>query len=136
MYHVTCVMHNTRTSKRMIDYKVKAGRPEYLEPAEENKLIEILVNIIRESHLKILALNICADHLHFVLVCSPPAIDGYCRENEICISKRIQYLARNYSAFDTGGDTGDNGACPIVKRAATRKYSKLSLGTEVQQERN
>jgi hypothetical protein len=39
-FHVTCVMHNTRTSQRMIEYNVKKGKPEYLSIDEETKLIE------------------------------------------------------------------------------------------------
>jgi REP element-mobilizing transposase RayT len=70
-FHVTCVMHNTRTSQRMIDYNVKKGKPEYLSLKEEAKLIEIICQIIKEEKLKILALNLCADHLHFAIVCNP-----------------------------------------------------------------
>lgn len=70
-FHVTCVMHNTRTSQRMIEYNVKKGKPEYLSLKEEAKLIEIICQIIKEEKLKILALNLCADHLHFAIVCNP-----------------------------------------------------------------
>jgi len=70
-FHITCVMHNTRTSQRMIEYNVKKGKPEYLSLEEEAKLIEIICRIIKEEKLKILAINLCADHLHFAIVCHP-----------------------------------------------------------------
>jgi hypothetical protein len=70
-FHITCVMHNTRTSQRMIEYNVKKGKPEYLSIDEETKLIEIICQIINEEKLNILALNLCADHLHFAIVCNP-----------------------------------------------------------------
>lgn len=73
-YHVTCVMHNTRVSKRMIEYNVKRGTPEYLLPNEEDKLFEIIAEHIKENNLKVLALNICADHLHICLVCIPESL--------------------------------------------------------------
>ncbi|OFX37770.1 MAG: hypothetical protein A2X08_01825 [Bacteroidetes bacterium GWA2_32_17] len=69
MFHITCVMHNTRTSKRMIDNKVKVGKPEYLSLSEENKLIEIIEKIIKDENLEILEFNISADHIHFAIVC-------------------------------------------------------------------
>lgn len=69
VFHITCVMHNARVSQRMIDYHVKRGEPEYLSSNEEEKLIEIICKIIKEDNLQILSLNICADHLHFVIEC-------------------------------------------------------------------
>jgi len=71
IYHVTCVMHNSRVSKRMIEYKVKRGKPEYLAPKEEEALLEILCKIFAENNLTVLQMNLCADHLHFILVCNP-----------------------------------------------------------------
>lgn len=70
-FHVTCVFHNARTSFRMIDFKLKKGLPEYLSIIEEEKLIEIICNHIFEFKLVIISLNICADHIHFILVSSP-----------------------------------------------------------------
>jgi REP element-mobilizing transposase RayT len=68
-FHITCVMHNTRTSERMIRYKVEKGQAEYLSINEEEKLTEIIVSIFKEDKLNILAYNICADHVHFLIVC-------------------------------------------------------------------
>ncbi len=70
-YHITCVMHNTRTSQRMITHNVKKGIPEYLYIEEEQKLLEIICLHIQENKLRILALNVCADHFHFAIVCNP-----------------------------------------------------------------
>ena len=67
-WHITCVMHNTRTSQRMIDYHVKKGVAEWLLPHEEVKLAKIIRDIAIADDLNIVNLNICADHLHFVLI--------------------------------------------------------------------
>jgi len=76
LFHVTCVMHNSRTSQRMIDYNVKVGESEYLTKKEECELIKIIVGIIKEDKLKILSLNLCADHLHFVIACNPDRLNN------------------------------------------------------------
>ena len=70
IYHITCVMHNSRVSQRMIEYKVKRGKPEYLNINEEESLLEILCKIIEENNLTVIEMNLCADHLHFILVCN------------------------------------------------------------------
>jgi len=67
LYHVTCVMHNTRCSKRMIEYNVKTGTPEFLNLEEEHKLLEIICQHIKEYSLEVLALNVSGDHLHFCI---------------------------------------------------------------------
>ena len=76
LFHVTCVMHNTRVSQRMVDYHVKRGIPENLGLAEEEKLVEILCRFIVEDNLRVLALNVCADHLHFVIASDPEELSN------------------------------------------------------------
>jgi REP element-mobilizing transposase RayT len=76
MFHVTCVMHNTRTSQRMVDFNVKTGQAEYLSVEEECELIKIIAGIIKDDHLRILSLNLCADHFHFVIACNPEKLTG------------------------------------------------------------
>ena len=66
-FHITCVMHNSRTSIRMFNYKVKNGIAEYLTIAEEEKLLEIICDHVHQYKLSLLSLNICGDHIHFVI---------------------------------------------------------------------
>ncbi|RRO12324.1 Eco57I restriction-modification methylase domain-containing protein [Flavobacteriaceae bacterium 14752] len=77
-YHITTALHDSRTSKRMIDYKVREKRdggtnpyPNYKKlTAEEEVLItEEVLHIVKEDKLQILAFNVCADHMHLLLVC-------------------------------------------------------------------
>jgi REP element-mobilizing transposase RayT len=79
----------------MIDYQVKINAPEYLEPEEEEKLIEILCEIIRKDKLKVLAFNLCSDHVHFIICCHPkllPAIVGSLKSK----SARLFNIWRGY----------------------------------------
>lgn len=41
-FHITCVMYKSRSSERMLAYKIKNDFPEYLELFEEEKLVEII----------------------------------------------------------------------------------------------
>ncbi len=66
-FHITCVMHNSRTSIRMFNYKVKNGIAEYLTIAEEEKLLEIICDHVHQYKLSLLSFNICGDHIHFVI---------------------------------------------------------------------
>ena len=70
IYHITCVMHNTRVSNRMIQYKVKSGNAVKLNLEQELILTDIIAEIIKKYNYLILAFNICSDHIHFVIVCN------------------------------------------------------------------
>jgi REP element-mobilizing transposase RayT len=77
-YHITTALHDSRTSKRMLDHKVREKReggsnpfPNYekLTAEEEVLIAEEVLGIVKEDKLKILAFNVCADHIHILLVC-------------------------------------------------------------------
>lgn len=77
-YHITTALHDSRTSQRMIDYKVRKHRdlgtnplPNYakLSTKEEIGITEEIIAISQDKQLKIMAYNICGDHIHLLLVC-------------------------------------------------------------------
>ena len=70
VFHVTCVMHNTRMSERMKRYNVKTGIPVRLNSEQEIILAGIIREIILQKKYTILAFNICVDHIHLVIMCS------------------------------------------------------------------
>ncbi len=78
IWHVTTVTHDTRTSQRMIDYKVRERRSDgemhvdrsiFLNDEESLKLTEIICDVIIENEFNCLAYNVCGDHVHLILVC-------------------------------------------------------------------
>ena len=78
IYHVTTAIHDSRTSNRMIEYKVRERRdmgtnpyPNIIYFTKEDDLLitQTIADIAKEDNLKILAYNICADHIHLLLVC-------------------------------------------------------------------
>lgn len=70
-YHIVLTTHNSRTSYRMIKYKVPKGPPRNLNLKEEIILTEIIGDIIRENGYRCISYNICKDHVHLILVCQP-----------------------------------------------------------------
>lgn len=68
-FHITWVTHNSRTSQRMIEYKVKKGEPTILSKEEEVEITSYITQISKEINLKVLAYNICKDHVHILLNC-------------------------------------------------------------------
>ena len=77
-YHITTALHDSRTSQRMIDYKVRERRdlgtnplPNYtkLTPQEEVVITKEIIAIAEEKQLNIMSYNICGDHIHLLLVC-------------------------------------------------------------------
>jgi type I restriction-modification system DNA methylase subunit/REP element-mobilizing transposase RayT len=80
-YHITWVTHNSRVSERMIEHeavikhlRTNKGLQPLDQPLEmdedmEHNVLELLCGVIKEKGLRVLALNICCDHVHCVLVC-------------------------------------------------------------------
>jgi REP element-mobilizing transposase RayT len=88
-FHITTAIHDSRTSQRMIDYKVREKRamgtmPEpkinYLTDNDEMVIAETVAVLVKEQNLNILAFNICKDHIHIVLVCEEEEVDEIVRK--------------------------------------------------------
>jgi len=77
-FHITTATHDSRTSDRMIQYKVREKRdngtrpkadPVRLDNDEELLITKTVAEIVKEDQLNVLAYNICSDHMHIILVC-------------------------------------------------------------------
>ena len=88
-WHVTWVTHDTRTSQRMIKYKVRERRADgqmhidrsvVLEEEDAIKVTEILSKIVVEEKLNCLAYNVCHDHIHMLLVCEEEELSNVVRK--------------------------------------------------------
>src|SRR5699024_2062664 len=79
-YHVTFVTHNARTSQRMKDYKVKKGKAFMLDSELEVFITKTIAAIVKEDALNVIADNICADHVHMILVCEPDELSNIVRK--------------------------------------------------------
>lgn len=79
-HHITWVTHNSRTSQRMIDNKVQKGDAICLNEKAELNITETINNIVAEDKLNVLAYNICADHVHILLVCEDDELSNIVRK--------------------------------------------------------
>jgi len=79
-YHITWVTHNSRISERMIEYKIKKGPGLWLEEKDEIKIAGFIRDIVKEDDLRVLAFNICGDHVHMFLVCTPDEVANIVRK--------------------------------------------------------
>ncbi|OFX28358.1 MAG: hypothetical protein A2X08_10795 [Bacteroidetes bacterium GWA2_32_17] len=77
-FHITTATHDSRTSQRMIDYKVREKRDNGLSPNAQSVWLELedevlitktVAEIIKEDKLNVISYNICGDHIHLLLVC-------------------------------------------------------------------
>ena len=77
-WHITLATHDSRTSQRMIDYKVRLKRdggmrpkaePIWLDTEDELFVTEHIAEVIKEDDLNVTAYNICGDHVHLLLIC-------------------------------------------------------------------
>ncbi|MBC7885622.1 MAG: transposase [Saprospiraceae bacterium] len=68
-FHMVLTTHNSRISARMMKYKIISENPVELNAAEEILLTKIIADIVKEKGYRILAFNICVDHVHLIIVC-------------------------------------------------------------------
>lgn len=148
-WHITTATHDSRTSQRMIDYKVRLLRdhgmrpyanPVWLDPMEERIVTETVAEIVKSDRLNVLAYNVCGDHMHLVLVCEEeevPKIVGKiksmtARAVNIAMGRTVPRSGGIERGVGTAGHAplseGDVGAVPEVV-GATRGETQCSLWT-------
>jgi hypothetical protein len=77
-YHITTAIHDSRTSARMKKHKARAHidlgtnpypNVIYFTPEDDFLISQTIAEILQEDNLNIHSYNICADHIHLLLVC-------------------------------------------------------------------
>jgi type I restriction-modification system DNA methylase subunit/REP element-mobilizing transposase RayT len=108
-YHVTWVTHNSRVSERMILHeavikylRTNKGLQPLVPPLEMDEQMEIdiaqhLTTIVEEDNFRILALNVCRDHVHCLLVCEDTERDNIVRKLK---GKTTQLYKKQHSITD------------------------------------
>ncbi|TNE33324.1 hypothetical protein EP342_03900 [bacterium] len=79
-FHITWVTHNSRTSQRMMEYKVNKGDGVWLTDEMEVEITKTIIQIVEEDNLNVMAYNICGDHVHILLVCEEDEIPNIVRK--------------------------------------------------------
>ena len=97
-FHITTATHDSRTSQRMIDYKVRALRdngtrpkaePVWLEPQDELLICKTIAEIVEEDKLNVMAFNVCGDHMHLLLVCEEYKVSSIMQKIKAKTSKVV-----------------------------------------------
>ncbi|MCK4797086.1 MAG: transposase, partial [Spirochaetes bacterium] len=115
-FHVTWITHNSRVSQRMVEYNVKKGEGIWLDNKQEIKITEIIRDIVIENNYKCLSYNICGDHIHMLLLCSPDELP--------MIMKTIKGKSSQKYHRNKGDDTEINkGINPLVKEKDKKSTS-------------
>lgn len=93
IYHITWVTHSSRASERMRAYKVPYKEGIWLNSELELEVTKIISKIIKENEFKIIAYNICGDHIHIILVCEDSDLSNIVRKLKGMSSQKFkEYL--------------------------------------------
>ncbi len=96
-------------SRRSERTRTKQSEGIFLSPEEEITITKIIQNIVHKNNIKVLAYNICGDHVHAIIVCTQEEL-----------SKIVQHL-KSQSARIFNIQQGitipqvNKGACSLVK---------------------
>lgn len=88
VWFITFVTHNTRCSERMRKNNVRLGEPVIFSDLQEIEITKYFLQIKKENDLRILAYNICREHVHMILVCEDKERDNIVRK----IKSKSTYL--------------------------------------------
>ena len=115
-FHITTALHDSRTSQRMIDYKVREFRdldtnplPNYekLTTEEEILITKEIISIAQKDDLNIMAYNICGDHIHLLLICEEAEVPKIIQKikaktaRTINIDRGVTTTTREHADSDT-----------------------------------
>ncbi|MGO2294545.1 MAG: Eco57I restriction-modification methylase domain-containing protein [Psychroflexus halocasei] len=145
-YHITTAIHDSRTSARMEKYKVRERRDMgtnpypnviYFTPEDDFQITQSIAEIVKEDDLKLLAYNICADHIHLLLVCDIEEVPAIMQK----IKGRTSYYHGPHSGHNGPCSGPHNGLKPIEKKEKKKplwqqKYSAPKEVTSQEQLHN
>ena len=143
-WHITTATHDSRTSQRMIDYKVRLLRdhgmrpyadPMWLDPMEEKIVTETVAEIVKADGLNVLAYNVCGDHMHLVLVCEEEEVSKIVGKIKSMTARAVNIAMGRTTAGhaplsrenDADADVGTAGHAPLSR--PTRGETQCSLWT-------
>ncbi|MFA5296742.1 MAG: N-6 DNA methylase [Lutibacter sp.] len=131
-FHITTAVHDSRTSQRMIDYKVREKRHHganpyptvnYFTNKDEFIITQTIATIVKEDHLNVMAYNICADHIHLLLVCEEEEVSKIVQKIKSVTSKEIHRTREQDAAL-----AREHALLPIEQDAtSTREHAPLPI---------
>ena len=98
IYHITTAIHDSRTSARMKRYKVRERRDGgtnpypnviYFTPEDDLLVTKTIAEIVKEDKLKLLAYNICGDHVHLLIACEIEEVPSIMQKLKSITSRKV-----------------------------------------------
>ena len=131
IYHITTALHNSRISERMIKYKVnKSNNIQLLTSKEELLITKVIAKIRLDDNLKILAYNICQDHIHLLIISEENNIENTIKKIKSLTARKLnQYrenLAKNNNMAYENFNNSNNSKIYQNLTDATRGQDPLS----------
>lgn len=122
-FHVTWATHNSRYSERMKEYKVKTGEPVLFNEQDEVLITQFIAQIVKEDNLRILAYNICQDHVHCVLVCEEVERDRIIQKLKAVSARKYNiHVGRTIPPSSDDSQQGSMLPCSEKERGETQNH--------------
>ena len=139
-FHITWATYGSRTSQRMIDhkkviehYRIRKSENPLLQAieltdADEIEITEYIAEIVKKDNLRVLAYNICRDHIHIVIVCDDGELSRIVRKIKSVTARKFNFAhGKTIPVKNTGASphaprgfddiTRNMVACPLVDDA-------------------
>jgi REP element-mobilizing transposase RayT len=137
-FHITTSLHDSRTSPRMLEFKVRERRFDGSKPnaevnpltKEEEELIATTVSeIAKEDDLNIAAFNLCRDHMHILLVCEEGEISSIMQKIKAKTARAVNILRGITKVVEHGQTSHNKGAGSLdeIERETSRNKGACSL---------
>jgi len=136
-FHITTALHDSRTSERMIEYRVRKRRdgggnplPNYtfLTQEEEVLITKEIIEIAENDQLNIMAFNVCGDHIHLLLVCEEESVPSIMQKIKSKTARSVNIakgITREHALMpDTDTTTREHALMPDTD-TTTREHALL-----------
>ncbi len=98
-FHLTWATHNSRYSEKLGKLNIKTDEAIWLDEKSESIITNTIDRIVREDSLKVLAYNICGDHIHLIIVCCENELESIVRKFK-SISSREHNIKMGWTVPD------------------------------------
>ncbi|SEA25895.1 Eco57I restriction-modification methylase domain-containing protein [Psychroflexus halocasei] len=112
IYHITTAIHDSRTSPRMKRYKVRERRDGgtnpypnvvYFTPEDDYIVTKSISEMVEEDQLKLLAYNICGDHIHLLIACEIEEVPSIMQKLKSVTSRKVNKARKSTKGHATRG---------------------------------
>jgi len=112
LFHISWATHNSRISERMEKYNVKPGLATVLSEKDEVQVTRYIAEVVREDKLRMIAYNICADHVHMIIACEAEERDRIVRKLKSVSARKFNF-GKGYSHSEKNLQQGGKPPCSM-----------------------